>query len=233
MPLPTISILCSSYNSARYINGYCQSLNNQLFPRFKVIYVDAASTDTSLERFKSFRFREGIEVTVIECDKKIPIYEAWNKAIQVTDTDYCMNFNTDDRLYPAALGTLMEYANAWPTVDVIYSRCYIVADPDHRKVVNLFDWPEYSHNTLVKMCFCGPFPLLKRQTIIEAGMFNPEYSIVGDYEMWLRLSKKGRKFRKIPETIGSYFNNPAGLSTNKNLEVERNRQVHKIQTKYK
>jgi hypothetical protein len=108
-----------------------------------------------------------------------------------------------------------------------------VTDPDHRKVVNLFDWPEYSHNTLVTMCICGPFPLLKRQTIVEAGMFNPEYSIVGDYEMWLRLSKMGRTFQKIPETIGSYFNNPAGLSTDKSLEVERMRQVHKIQTKYR
>lgn len=233
MSLPTVSILCSSYNSARYINGYCQSLNSQLLPHFKVIFVDAASTDKSLERFRSFQFRGGIEVTVIECDKKISVYEAWNRAIEATDTDYCVNFNTDDRLYPAALSTLMEYAKVWPNVDVIYSRCYIVADPDHRKVVNLFDWPEYSHSTLVKMCLCGPFPLLKRQTIIDAGMFNPDYSIVGDYEMWLRLSRMGHRFQKIPETIGSYFNNPAGLSTSKNLEIERVRQVQEIQTKYK
>ncbi|HED16104.1 MAG TPA: glycosyltransferase [Gammaproteobacteria bacterium] len=233
MPFPTASILCSSYNSARYIDGYCRSLNNQLLPRFNVIYVDAASTDTSLERFKLFKFRDGIEVTIIECAEKVPIYQAWNMAIEVADTDYCMNFNTDDRLYPAALRTLLEYANVWPNVDVIYSRCYIVDDPDHHKIVNLFDWPEYSHSNLVKMCLCGPFPLLKRQTIIDAGLFNPEYSIVGDYEMWLRLSRRGSKFRKIPETIGSYFNNPAGLSTDKSLEVERTRQVHDIQEKYR
>jgi len=231
--LPTISILCSSYNSSRYIEGYCHSLNAQLLPDFDVIYVDAASTDHSLDKFRSFGFRDGIRIKILECDKRIPVYQAWNLAIDAANSEYCMNYNTDDRLYPAALTTMLGYANAMPDKDIIYSRCFITSDPDHRNIITMYDWPEYSHDILLKGCICGPFPLLKRQSIIDAGMFDPVYTLAGDYEMWLRMSKAGLKFKRIPESIGSYFRNPEGLSTSKSLQAEMLRQMRDLQERYK
>ena len=47
----------------------------------------------------------------------------------------------------------------------------------------------------------------------------------GDYEMWLRMSKLGNTFKKVPEVIGSYFDNPAGLSTSREMEKIRNNEV--------
>lgn len=233
MILPTLSVLCSSYNSSRFIEGYCDSLNNQLLSGFEIIYVDAASTDDSLERFKSFKFRDGIKVTIIESKEKITIYEAWNLAIEARKTDYCLNYNTDDRLYPAALSTMLNYSVSFKDADLIYSRCYIVKDPEHKNIVDMFDWPEYSHAELLKKSILGPFPLLKRQAIIDAGMFNPEYWIIGDYEMWLRMSKMGCKFKKVPETIGSYYFNPFGVSTDNSTKIIRAAQNEKAREKHK
>jgi len=205
----------------RWINGYCRSLNAQLLPEFSVIYVDAASTDHSVDRFRSFGFREGIKTRVISCEQRISVYEAWNIAIREAQTQYCMNVNTDDRLYPAALQTMLSYAAADPDVDVRYSRCFVTADPDHNKLVDILDWPEFTHAALLQKCICGPFPLLKRSAIIEAGLFDPGYLCSGDYEMWLRMSKLGYRFKKIPEVIGTYYDNPAGLSTSPGLAEQR------------
>ena len=232
MKLPTVTILCSSYNSSRWIEGYCRAVNAQLLESFRLVFVDAASSDDSLRKFRAFPFRGGIETSVIECDTTIPIYQAWNMAIEASPTDYCMNINTDDRIYPAGLLSMLHYAAAFPEIDVLYSRCFVVADPDHRKIVNLFDWPEYSHEMLLKMCICGPFPLLKRSAVIAAGMFDPHYTIAGDYEMWLRMSKLGYSFRKVPETIGSFYFNPVGRCVDKSLEPEKLRQEAAIKDKY-
>ena len=156
-----------------------------------------------------------------------------NLAITSSQTDYCINYNTDDMLYPAALSSLMMYAASMPEIDVFYSRFFVSSDVDHRSLVTVFDKPEYSHDAMLKVCLCGAFPLLKRKSVIEAGLFDTTYRIAGDYELWLRMSKFGYRFRKIPEAVGCYFLNPAGLSTNQDLNFERNSEVQRLREKHR
>ena len=72
---PTVTVMCSSYNSSQYVDKYCESLNNQLLKSFRLVVVDASSCDDSLKKFKSWRFREGIDVEIVECQTKISVYE--------------------------------------------------------------------------------------------------------------------------------------------------------------
>lgn len=208
------TILCSNYNSDEWIDNYLNYVNNQLVKHFDIIFVDANSSDNSLNKIKNFKFREGINSIIIENKSRIPIYEAWNQAILLSKTPYVINYNTDDCLYPTALLILQSYASVRKDVDIFYSPCFISSDKDHTSISNIYFWRKYtSHSDLLSGCFMGPFPYLKRSSIIEDGLFNPKYTISGDYEMWLRMSKKGRSFLKIPEVIGCYYKNPAGMST--------------------
>jgi len=194
--------------------------------------VDADSTDNSLQQIKTFPFRKGIDVEIIEARKRVTVYEAWNMAIDASNTPYCMNVNTDDRLYPAALQTVMSYSRVEPDIDVFYPRFFVVQDPDHSRVVNYFDGPEFTLSVLRQGCYMGPFPLLKRQSLLDAGLFDQSYRFAGDYEMWLRMATKGYKFRKVREAIGSYYINPVGISSDNKTKTERLREVGKIQELY-
>ena len=210
----SVTVLCSTYNSAKWIDGYLECLNKQLLQKFKVIFVDANSDDGSLDTIKQFSFREGILVDIIECDSKIPIYEAWNMAIEKADTPYVININTDDRLFPAGLTSYLTYAMAYPEVDVLYSSYMVASDAEHTQITGLRCSPLHNHKTLWNFCYCGPFPMVKRESLVEDGLFNPKYTISGDYEMWLRMSKKGRNFLNVVEPLGIYYENPEGVSTN-------------------
>jgi len=227
-----VSVLCSNYNSARWIRNYCRCLNEQFLEEFDVIVVDAASTDGSLEIIKSFSFRQGVSVTFIECAERISIYEAWNLATRAATTEYCINFNTDDRLYPSALLMLMSYARVSPEIDIFYSRRLLTLNQNHLTVNHLFDYPEYSHEALLKESICGPFPMWKRHTIIEAGLFDTQYRYSADHDMWLRLSRNGARFKKIPEIIGSYYYNPEGLSTDVRTKEQRIRENEDIRRRH-
>ena len=233
LELSSLTVLCSNYNSARWVKGYCQNLNNQLLTNFDIVVVDAASTDNSLEVLKSFEFRNGITVKILECKERVSIYQAWNMATEIAATQYCINVNVDDRLFPSALLTMLSYARAEPAVDLFYSRCLVTLDPDHLKYANMFDYPEFSHDALLRECICGPFPMWKRETIVQAGLFNTQFQFAGDYEMWLRLSAKGYSFRKVPEIIGSYFYNPQGISTDVRTKQERILENETIQRLYR
>jgi glycosyltransferase involved in cell wall biosynthesis len=207
------TILCSTYNSNEWIDNYLNYVNSQFVKEFDIIFVDANSSDGSLGKIKNYNFRDGIKKTIIENSSKIPIYEAWNQAVLAAKTPYVINYNTDDCLYPTAILNFQIYASINSNVDIFYSPCFISKDKDHKNISNIYLWRDYTHEELLKGCFLGPFPYVKRQTLIDDGLFNPKYTISGDYEMWLRMSKKGRSFLKIPEVNGCYFHNPIGTST--------------------
>jgi len=207
-----ISIICSNYNSAKWIDGYLQCINNQYYPNFEIIFVDAASTDGSIDTICKFKFKHNIKYRIIKRDERISVYEAWNIGIQAAETDCVMNLNTDDRIFPSTLYTYCLYARHHPEIDIFYSPCFVTDKVDHSLPTSYNNWPEYSHEELLKACMCGPFPMVKKKAIEEAGMFDPKYTVSGDYAMWLKLSKMGKKFFRIVEPLGSYYHNPEGIS---------------------
>ena len=120
-----VTILCSVYNSEKWISGYLDSINNQIFKNFDIVFVDANSKDNSLQLIKNYKFRTGINKVILEFKERINVYEAWNEAVKISTTPYVMNVNTDDRLYPAAISTYIDYAQASPEVDIFYGTCVV------------------------------------------------------------------------------------------------------------
>jgi len=224
-----ITLICSTYNSNEWIDGYLKSVNNQTCPFFNIHFIDAGSTDGSWLKINNFKFRTGISVKYT-LEEGCSVYEAWNIGYQKAETPYCMNFNTDDRLFPTALSTMLAHAKENPDVDVLYSSCFVVSDATHKEIVGYHNWPEFSKDALLANCMIGPFPLVKTKSIEE---FNPEFTISGDYEMWLRMESKGRKFKKIEEPIGKYYSNPKGISSNAKTFKEHVIQDTKLREMYK
>lgn len=229
-----ISLICSNYNSAKWIDNYLGYVNNQFLEKFEVVFVDANSTDVSLQTIKDYKFREGIEKTVIECKERISIYAAWNMGIEKARYEYVMNYNTDDKIFPGTLLTLGIYTKHQPEVDVFYSNCWITDKEDHSTITGHYIWNDANdlYTLLVNGSCCGPFPLLKKKSIIEVGGFDTQYTISGDYDMWCKLSSKGYKFVKIDDVVGSYYKNPKGASTNPDNQREIIKQDTKIRQTY-
>jgi GT2 family glycosyltransferase len=45
---------------------------------------------------------------------------------------------------------------------------------------------------------------MRKRDIIEAGLYNPEAIRLEDYDLWLRMAKKGYKIVTIPEILYRY-----------------------------
>lgn len=200
-----ITVICSNYNSDRWIDEYCAFLNNQSDSCFDLIFVDAKSTDESLNKFKNFKFNPKINIKIIELNTKISLYEAWNMALKKCNTEYFMNYNTDDLICEKAIEIYNKYCSENSKIDVFYGPCGFVKTRKIDEYIGFGNWPEYSHEILKQYCICGPFPLIKTESAIKAGYFNEFFTSSGDYEMWLRMSYKGYKFKRIPEMIGSFY----------------------------
>ena len=102
----------------------------------------------------------------------------------------------------------------YPHIDVIYSNAIISHDANHNDLKGWYLWADANDiKNLLSGCCLGPFPLLKKSSVIECGMFNPQFTISGDYEMWCRMNSKGCTFKKLDEFLGVYYKNPTGVST--------------------
>jgi len=228
-----ITIICSNYNSSKWAEGYLECVNNQTNTNFNIIFVDAKSTDNSLDIIKNYNFKNTINTKIISCTERIPLYEAWNVAIKESSTEYIMNLNTDDRIYAGTIELYTKYLNKNPEIDLFYGPCDITHDEKHQFSNERFNWPEYSHENLINQCICGPFPLVKKSAIEKAGYFDRSLFYSGDYEMWIRMSLLKCKFKRIPESVGSYFFNPVGLSTNPETKQRAFAEDDAIRKKYK
>jgi glycosyltransferase involved in cell wall biosynthesis len=200
-----ISIICSNYNSDRWIKEYLNFLENQTDKNFEIIFIDAKSTDSSLNTIKNFASSTSIKTKIIECEEKIGIYAAWNLGIKNCTTEYIMNYNTDDMIYSHAISTYNNALKIHNTADIIYGPCGFVKTRNISDFFYFANWPEYSHEIMMQMCICGPFPLIKKKVFENFGYFNESFISSGDYEMWARLSKNECKFQKISEIIGSFY----------------------------
>jgi len=57
-------------------------------------------------------------------------------------------------------------------------------------------------------------PMWRRSYHEKYGVFDAKYRSAGDWELWLRGASQGSQFKKIDNTLGLYYFNPTGISTN-------------------
>ena len=223
-----ISVICSNYNSSQWIDTYLDSLNNQFLHEFEVIFVDANSTDSSIDKILNFEFREGISTLILTLKERVGIYEAWNRAIKISRGDYIVNYNTDDHLFQSSLQTYTSYIERLPHVDLFYGPCCVTSEEG--SVIGMRNWPGYSHEILKELCICGPFPCVKKSVIEEAGYFNTKYKSSSDYDMWLKLSSLNKSFMRMEEVLGSFCYREGSVSNSSLVEAQAD--DLEIQSKY-
>jgi hypothetical protein len=72
-----------------------------------------------------------------------------------------------------------------------------------------------------------------RKSIHERfGMFDTSYFSAADYDMWFRVLAGGGKIAPIEETVGLYYQNPKGISTNPASLDRAIKEVFSIRDKY-
>jgi GT2 family glycosyltransferase len=226
-----ITIICSNYNSDIWIEEYLRYVNYQKNSEFDIIFIDACSTDNSLNKIKSFKFNPNIECKIIECKEKIGLYAAWNIGIKIAKTDYIMNFNTDDMLFDYALETYEKWIKQDTEADIIFGPFGLVKTRDMYNFVSYAKWPKYNHALLMYEYLCGPFPLIKKKVFEEIGYFDESYISAGDYEMVARMSKNGYNFRQIDQCIGCFYERSDSISNRDKQLLDD--EIKRVKDRYK
>ncbi|MFA5358999.1 MAG: glycosyltransferase family 2 protein [Patescibacteria group bacterium] len=105
-----ISINIVTYNAIHYIDECLRSVLNQTFQDFKIIVVDNASADGTLEHIK----KNYPNITVLQNFKNLGFAKANNQAIKFWDSEYVLLVNQDVILQPEFLERIVKTADTHP-----------------------------------------------------------------------------------------------------------------------
>tara|TARA_Y100000296_G_scaffold84458_1_gene117848 strand:+ start:122 stop:943 length:822 start_codon:yes stop_codon:yes gene_type:complete len=204
-----IQLIAFCYNNMEFLEGFFESLVNQTLGRFDICIIDIGSTDGSYEFIdKWVPTRPGIVIRQQRANKLSP-FAAYNKATLINliknEEGWICPVNIGDRFSPGALKTYLGYLETFPDTDIFYGNFRIVNDKEHKNIVGLQDWPEYSREALIENNFCGCSPLIKGKTLVELGGFDVNMGYVADHELYIRMAEEDKKFHRVEEVIGKHY----------------------------
>ena len=215
---PKLVLLTSLYKGERYIRSFLDAITSQTrFEECLLYIVDANSPE---EEYKTILEYQEVwpNIRYERIETTIGIYEAWNRAINNTDSPYLSNANVDDLHSADAIEMKISALEQNPDADVAYSDVYysflpnvpfdVFSQCDIRTYLPIAD-----KTNLLEMNSPHNAPIWRRRLHAEIGLFDSSFKSAGDHEFWLRAASAGKKFFKIDKPVTGYFLNVDGMST--------------------
>lgn len=237
---PLVTIIVPLYNKEKYIVDTLNSLLDQTYESIRVIVIDDASTDKSLEIVENYY--RNLPYSFLQ-EKMCIVKRKINQGVSSTRNlglngnffqdsisnkpDIISFCDADDiwdsRLVERSVATFKRY----PYVDCVYSRVLLLnkegtLTKNHSKICNGYvyeDALEYNFLT------CGSNIFIKASIMKEYGiLFNPEYNGCEDWDFLIQLTKVAT-FKCTKEYLVKYRQSYNSLSTNREFQVTNGKNI--------
>jgi glycosyltransferase involved in cell wall biosynthesis len=200
--LPLVSIITPAYNRAGYLKETIESVLTQDYPKIEYIVLDDGSTDNTREVLEKYTGR-----LIWETHPNMGEHRTVNKGWSMAHGEIVVVVNSDDTLLPGAVSIAVAFMQAHPDILVAYPDWnYIGPDSEFISHVQV---PEYDYLYMLKRYHSsvnsGAF--IRRKAFELAGMRDPDFKYVADFEYWLRLGLYG-EFARIPKTLATWRMHP-------------------------
>jgi len=217
---PFVSVIINCFNGEKYLRESLKSLLSQTYNNWEVIFWDNKSTDTSAKIFKSY---EDGRFHYHYANKHTSLYEARNLAIEKSKGDFISFLDTDDLWEKNKLELQIPYFNN-PEVGLVFSNFWLLKENNKKKKLNTQKkMPSGNiYNELIdNYCLGILTTTIRKKTYLQLKKkFDERFSIIGDFDLFLRLSKICQ-FKSIQEPLAFYRLHGKNFSTiNKKKEVE-------------
>ncbi|MEA3639829.1 MAG: glycosyltransferase [Lamprobacter sp.] len=199
-----VSVIMPSFNTAAYIGEAIDSVLAQDYPNKELIVIDDGSTDTTVERIRSY----GDQLRLItQANQGSAV--ARNQGLQAAQGDYIAFLDSDDLWLPGKLSAQVAHLQRHPEIDMVFSRWQVwKPDPDGAfpsasdllpasstptpdSVPGIVpDRSGWLYNRLLFSSLLHTITVMARRSLIErVGLFDTSLKRGQDYDYWIRASR--------------------------------------------
>ncbi|RPG95896.1 MAG: glycosyltransferase [Candidatus Pelagibacter sp. TMED165] len=184
-----VSIIINCFNGEKFLSKTLQSVLDQTYKNFEVIFVDNCSTDKSREIFKKIKDKR---FKYFKTKKKIKLYEARNFALKKVKGKFVSFLDSDDWWEKEFLSSKILFFSSSSEYGFSFSNCYHYYE--NKKKFEVFYEGKLPSglilDNLLKYYFVQNSSIIIKSNLIKNFKFNPHYNIIGDYDLIIRISKK-------------------------------------------
>lgn len=189
---PAVSIVIPAYNVTPYIATALNSVFGQTFQNFEVIVVNDGCPDSlNLERVLT-AYQSRIRYIRQE---NAGVGAARNTAVAVALAPLIAQLDPDDWWEPDYLDVQLRLLESNPALDLIYCNGIYFGNPalEGREVMDYA--PSDGEVTLSRLLDAkvniNYSALIRKQTVLRAGNFDPTLRTSEDFDLWIRMLKAG------------------------------------------
>ena len=212
---PLVSIIINCHNGEQYLNLAIESILNQTYSNWELIFFDNKSNDNSLKIVD----RKDSRIRIFKSKSFLSLYEARNEAINYCVGEVTTFLDVDDFWVENKLEQQVKsYLNGHK---FIYGDYYQINE--NNEIVNKKS-PKPSNstselinrNTISIGCVMIETKLLKREK------FDSFYNLLGDFDLWVRISQKiGLKHIPVVLEHSRIHSNNLSDQLNSKWKIER------------
>lgn len=203
---PLVSIIMNCHNGSRFLREAIESIYQQSYKNWEIVFFDNASTDNSADIANSFDQR----LRYIQNKTLEPLYTARNKALSLCDGEVVAFLDCDDIWYPKKLELqVSEYLTGAKFVYGGYEEIDSSGFSTGKR--EEFYTSGYLTNSLIRRNFISIGTVLIDANLIRSYRFNPFYDLLGDFDLWVRISIQN-KFTCVPQLLEKSRKHNSNLS---------------------
>jgi glycosyltransferase involved in cell wall biosynthesis len=221
-PDPRVSVVIPSYNVANFIKETLDSALAQTFRDFEVIVVNDGSPDS--EDFENI-LQDYFDDIIYLRQENGGVSAARNSAILNSRGSLLALLDGDDVWLPHKLDAQVRFMDS-NQLDLVYCDAFLFGDTISKPKTFMEKSPSNGDVTpeslLTGKCnVLASAAIVKRDIVIENGMFDGRANSFEDFDLWLRLCKKGAKIGYQRDQMLKYRIRSGSLTGDKLKAAER------------
>ncbi len=197
-----VDVVIPCYQYGRFLRECTTSVLTQGVDDLRILIIDNASTDDSLEVARQLA-REDRRIELVAHPTNLGATASYNEGIEWASAEYFVLLDADDLLAPGCLVRALPVMQADPEISFTYGREALVSSGGGTtqsacEITEEFGWRVIPGRQYIEQAcryprnFVGA-PTVVRRTAAQkrAGFHRPELPYSDDLEMWLRLATFG------------------------------------------
>jgi glycosyltransferase involved in cell wall biosynthesis len=229
MHAPVVTVVIPAYNAAGHIASAVASVLAQDFDGFDVVVVNDGSPDTDALEQALAPYRDQIRYVV---QRNGGPSAARNCGIMMAEGEFVAFLDADDAWLPQFLSHVVGMLREDLGLAAVYANAWIEDETGARLGTFMESAPSRGPVTFESLLRweCSVITsgtVARKQALIDAGLFDPEFRRSEDFHLWSRLLHRGSRIAYTQEVLLVRRTLSEGLSSDYSLMLEAQQSVYR------
>jgi GT2 family glycosyltransferase len=188
-----VSVITPAYKTTKYIPEALESALNQTAPPAEIIVVNDGCPDT--ENLEKALAPFANRIKYVRQKNQGP-GSARNHGIRLAASPLVAMLDSDDVWEPDYLAHNVSVLDSDPTVDVVYPNTSFFGETTEKRTymdILPSEGPVTWQSVLERRCNVVAFVTARRETLLRAGLYDPDLAVAEDLALWLKILHEGGK----------------------------------------